>query len=200
MAATIKPVSAHPIVQSLEQAQYPVIFALARSVSRRAATEGVEITTLLETSAEGWGETGLDRLDAVERGDDDTPGPLSVAVAVAPRTEAGPDPDDPDAPAAGDEPADAETATDSWRLVVFGDSDFATNGQLANVGNPTLLANAFNWLLEREKLLGIGPKQPEQVRLTLTPGQLSGITWGSLLGLPGLAVTAGVLVWFRRRR
>jgi len=87
-----------------------------------------------------------------------------------------------------------------WRLVVFGDSDFATNGQLANVGNPTLVANAFNWLLERQNLLGIGPKKPEQVRLTLTPGELAAITWGTMLGLPALAVGAGVLVWARRRR
>ena len=44
--------------------------------------------------------------------------------------------------------------------------------QLATAGNPTFLANAFNWLLERHKLLGIGAKKPEQVRLALTPGQL----------------------------
>ncbi len=62
------------------------------------------------------------------------------------------------------------------------------------------VANAFNWLLERQKLLGIGAKKPEQVRLSLTPGQLSAITWTVLAGLPGLAILAGVAVWSRRRR
>ncbi|MCM2268863.1 MAG: LPXTG cell wall anchor domain-containing protein, partial [Thermoanaerobaculia bacterium] len=102
-------------------------------------------------------------------------------------------------PEAADAAPTAAPAT-TWRLVVFGDSDFATNGQLANVGNPTMLANAFNWLLERENLLGIGPKKPEQVRLSLTPGELAAVTWGTLLGLPALAVGAGVFVWSRRRR
>jgi ABC-type uncharacterized transport system involved in gliding motility auxiliary subunit len=200
----VRALGAHPIVQSLEQAQYPVIFALARSVRSGSVPDDVEITTLLETSAEGWGETDLGGLDAVGQGEEDTPGPLSVAVAVVPRTEpvAGIDEaDEIDAePSAEGTEAMAGGEPSTWRLVVLGDSDFATNGQLANVGNPTLLANAFNWLLEREQLLGIGPKKPEQVRLTLTPGQLSGITWGTLLGLPGLAVAAGVSVWFRRRR
>ena len=94
----------------------------------------------------------------------------------------------------------AAAGAPAWRMVVVGDSDFATNGQLANAGNPTFVANAFNWLLERHKLLGIGAKKPEQARLALTPGQLSGIGWLSLAGLPALAIAAGVAVWFRRRR
>ena len=69
----------------------------------------------------------------------------------------------------------------------------------ANV-NPTLTANSFNWLLERQKLLGIGPKKPEQARLSLGPGELSRITWTSVAGLPALAIAAGVLVWRKRRR
>ncbi len=87
-----------------------------------------------------------------------------------------------------------------WRLVVFGDSDFATNSILPSAGNPTLVANAFNWLLERQKLLGIGPKKPEQTRLSLAPGELSRITWLVMAGLPALAIAAGILVWRKRRR
>ena len=50
-----------------------------------------------------------------------------------------------------------------------GDSDFAANQLLqANVPNAVLLANALNWLVEREALLGIPPKKTEQVKLTLT--------------------------------
>ena len=73
---------------------------------------------------------------------------------------------------------------------------------LQALGIPALaiIINAFNWLLERQKLIGIGPKKPEQVRLTLTPGQLSAVTWLSLAGLPLVAIVAGVAVYFRRRR
>jgi len=193
----------HPIVDGLAQADYPVIFALARSVRAGAVAADVQATTLLQTTSEGWGEADLANLRGVAKDPTDAGGPVAVGVALAPRDEPEPaalsdhahEEDEAEAPAAAD-----AAAKPGWRLVVFGDSDFATNSQLANVGNPTLVANAFNWLLERQNLLGIGPKKPEQVRLSLTPGELSAVTWGTLLGLPALAVAAGVLVASRRRR
>ncbi len=196
---------AHPIVRSLEQAKVGVIVALARSVGAGRAPEGTTAEVLLETTAEGWGESDLANLRAVARDSKDLTGPVPLAVAVSAQSkDAAPqvledEELNPESPvptpklaAGGDAPA--------WRLVVVGDSDFATNSLLALSGNPTLLANAFNWLLDRQKLLGIGPKKPEQVRMTLTPGQLSGITWLVLAGLPALAIAAGVAVYFRRRR
>jgi ABC-type uncharacterized transport system involved in gliding motility auxiliary subunit len=192
----------HPIVDSLAQADYPVIFALARSVRAGAVAADVQATTLLQTTSEGWGEADLANLRGVAKDPTDAGGPVAVGVALAPRAEEEPEPlsehalEEPEQEPA----AEAAAAAPAWRLVVFGDSDFATNGQLANVGNPTLVANAFNWLLERQNLLGIGPKKPEQVRLSLTPGELAAVTWGTLLGLPALAVAAGVFVWSRRRR
>lgn len=200
-----------PIVASLQQANYPVIFALSRSVRVGTAPTGYEGKTLLQTTADGWGEVDLANLRGVEKGDTDVAGPVPVGVVVAakekPKSEGFDEEDLGLDEESGDEEAAASeaavTAGDSaptWRLVVFGDSDFARNGQLANVGNPTLAANTFNWLLERQQLLGIGPKQPEQVRLTLTPDQLAAITWSTLAGMPGLAIVAGVLVWRRRRR
>ena len=207
----VKASGIHPIVESLSQADYPVIFALSRSVKLGEVPSELDARTLLQTSGEGWGETDLANLRGVAKGETDNPGPVSVGVAISAKSD---EPASPEAEAleeglglgaeAEAKPAEgaAETAPakPAWRLVVFGDSDFATNGQLTNVGNPTLLSNAFNWLLERKSLLGIGPKKPEQVRLTLTPGELSAISWGTLLGLPGLAVAAGVAVWSRRRR
>ncbi|HNZ96155.1 MAG TPA: hypothetical protein PKM64_03035, partial [Thermoanaerobaculia bacterium] len=138
--------------------------------------------------------------DAVERGPGDLPGPVPDAVAVATAKKGTPHAADDLLTPDGE--AEAGTAEDGagWRLVVIGDSDFATNGHLASVGNPTLLANAMNWLVERPQLLGIGPKRPEQVRLSLTTGQLRAVTLWVLLGLPGLAVAAGVWMHFRRRR
>jgi ABC-type uncharacterized transport system involved in gliding motility auxiliary subunit len=86
------------------------------------------------------------------------------------------------------------------RLVVIGDSDLATNAQLQNVPNATLLANTLNWLVERETLIGIPPKKPEQVRLSLTRSELSRLTWMVLVVLPGLVILTGLTVFLRRRR
>ncbi len=187
----------HPIVRSLEQAGVGVIVALARSVAAGRAPEGAQAQVLLETTAEGWGESDLVNLRAVAKDGKDLAGPVPLAVAVSAPSQ--------EAPSAGmeeEEPAEASAPKPpagegpAWRLVVVGDSDFATNSLLALSGNPTLLANSFNWLLDRQKLLGIGPKKPDQVRMTLTPGQLSGVTWLVLAGLPALAIAAGVAVLF----
>ena len=190
----------HPIVLSLEQAGYPVIVALARSVAPGTAPAGMEATTLLATTADGWGETDLLNLRGVARDEKDSPAPVPLAVAVAKKATA-PEPsfDEHELDEPESEPVTGENAPD-WRLVVIGDSDFATNSLLPSAGNPTLVANAFNWLLERQKLLGIGAKKPEQVRMSMTPGELRAITWGVLAGLPALAILAGILVWRRRRR
>ncbi len=188
----------HIITRSLDQAQLPAILALARSVSRGEEVDGVSVTELMRTSIEGWGETDLQNLDQVESQDSDRQGPVSLAVAVTGDSSV------PDQLVAGAESASesegADSAMSRLRMVVVGDSDFATNAQLQNVPNATLLSNMLNWLVERETLVGIPPKQPEQVRLTLSRSELGRVTWLVLLVLPGLAVALGIVVYLRRRR
>jgi ABC-type uncharacterized transport system involved in gliding motility auxiliary subunit len=205
----VRGVGSSPVVESLVQAELPVIFALSRSVGLGTVPPSMDGSTLLETSAEGWGEIDLANLRGVEKGESDLAGPVPLGVAIAPKKPGdGPGHDeleeemlDEAEPAPAPEVPKAEEEGPAWRLVVLGDSDFLRNGHLRSVvGNPTLASNAFNWLLERQKLLGIGPKKPEQARLTLTPGQLSAITWLVLGGLPLLAIAAGVTTHFRRRR
>lgn len=194
---------AHPIVRSLAQAKVGVIVALARSVAAGRAPEGTLAQVLLETTSAGWGETDLVNLRAVARDAQDLAGPVPLAVAVSAQAEAelpGEMEDEESTLPAPTPVSVAGAEAPAWRLVVIGDSDFATNNLLSLSGNPTLLANAFNWLLDRQKLLGIGPKKPEQVRMSLSPAELSGITWLVLAGLPALAIAAGVAVYFRRRR
>jgi ABC-type uncharacterized transport system involved in gliding motility auxiliary subunit len=86
------------------------------------------------------------------------------------------------------------------RLVVFGDSDFATNQLLqANNVNAVLLSNTLNWLVEREALIGIPPKKTEQVKLTLTASEYRNV-WLLAAALPLMAVILGGMVFVRRRR
>jgi ABC-type uncharacterized transport system involved in gliding motility auxiliary subunit len=174
----------HPIVRSISEEGLPVVFPLARSVSKPdKPPEGYTETMLVQTSKDGWGETSLTKLEAVQKDKDDTPGPVTIAVAV----EAEKKDKDPKAP------------SKPLRLVVIGNSRFATNGSLGNAGNANLLLNAVNWLSGQERLVGIAPKTPEQASLALTRTQVNRIGLFTILGLPAFAVVLGVWVWYRRR-
>lgn len=167
---------AHPVTDAMTG--LGVVFPVARSVTATAA-EGVRSSAMVTTTESGWGERDVAGAVAgrgVERHEGDTPGPVPLAVA-----------------AHGEE-------GEGFRLVVIGDSDFLTNGWLANAGNLNLALNALNWLSQREQALGIAPREPEQVQLTLDAGQLRFMVLLALLGVPGAGVVLGVLAWWRRRR
>lgn len=184
----------HPITRLIEGSA--VVFPLARSVSvAEKLPEGVAATVLVETSADGWGETDLKHLDRVGKDDKDVKGPVPLAVAVekvAPKAEA----------PGGPEPAGAEKEGPGRkvRLAVFGDADFAANGGIANAANLYLLTGAANWAMERESLVAIPPKATEQVSVTLSRGDVAGITLFAVLVMPLAAVALGLAVWIKRRR
>ena len=171
----------HAVTQGLEG--FAVLFTVARSL----AAEGDGAAAVVQTSDEGWGETDLAMLlrgDPVALDEVDNPGPVVVGVAV----EGG-------APETGAEEAE-ETG---YRLVVFGDSDFLTDIDIPNAGNAILAANAFNWLTARDDLVGIPPRDVEQVSLFLTQQQMRNLLLLVLVAMPGAAIIAGILVWRRRR-
>ncbi|HET9794913.1 MAG TPA: GldG family protein [Thermoanaerobaculia bacterium] len=177
---------AHEIVDPLASAKMAVIFPLARSVeSGTAAHAGFAGTPLVQTTSQGWGETDLEHLSAVKKDSSDVPAPVTIAMAVARGKEA-------TTPAA----ADAQGAA---RLVVFGDSDFAANAELPNVSNANLFLNTAHWLIGSGTLVGIAPKMPEQNALVVSAGALRRIGLLSFLGIPALALAAGLLVWAKRR-
>ena len=144
-----------------------------------------------EPAAEGEGAAGADGAAATAETEPATGAEGAAATAAT----------DPAAGAEGAAAAAEIARRGPMRLVVFGDSNFASDQLLgASQANVVLLIDTLNWLVERESLLGIPPKEPERVRLTLTQTQMAWIYALALLILPGLAVILGVVVWFRRRR
>ena len=168
----------HPVVEGMQG--LAVLLPVARSVATVTAA-GASATTLFTTSDQGWGETDLAAILArrpVDKDSKDTQPPVPLGVA-----------------------AQSETDKDNgWRLVVIGNSAFMMNGYVSNAGNPNLALNAINWLVKQEQALGIAPRTPEQVNLFLNASQMRNIVLISLVGLPLLAIAAGVAVWWRRRR
>jgi ABC-type uncharacterized transport system involved in gliding motility auxiliary subunit len=187
----------HPIT---ERFNLLTAYPLARSVNAiDGGVNGHNAQNLVSTSKNSWAETDIKRLIAsgqVEREVDkgDKQGPVSLAAAVAaPATDA-------PAPAGSDgsaKPGDAPKPES--RIVVFGDSDFVTNGYLGIPGNRDLFLNTVNWLAQQENLISIRPRDPEDRRVALTADQAKLIFWLSILIIPGLILAAGVQTWWRRR-
>lgn len=170
-------------------------YSMARSISSIAAGANNRFAqNLIETSPSSWAETDIKQLmtsGTVKREDDkgDKAGPVSLGAAVSVAAEKPPAPSDkPDAP------KPPET-----RIVVIGDSDFASNGWLGIPGNRDLFMNAVNWLAQQENLISIRPRDPQDRRITVTATQERNIFWLTIFIIPGLILLAGVRTWWLRR-
>ncbi|WP_392530895.1 GldG family protein [Nostoc sp. C117] len=93
----------------------------------------------------------------------------------------------------------SQTPTES-RLVVFGNSNFVTDGLFQQQLNGDVFLNSVTWLNQQDKQpLSIRPKEPKNRRITLTTMQGSLLTVSSLLVLPLIGFAAAVILWWKRR-
>ncbi len=172
----------HPITESMREV---TIFHLARSVELAEEARS-RFTLLVFTGESSWAESNLEAQP--ELGADDLRGPVPIAAAGHPIL---PDVD-------GEQPApDPET---SARLVVFGDSDFATNELIDAYRNRDLFVNAVNWLLGDVEAISIRPNTSRASRVQLTSEQFGRIRYFSLFVLPEVLAMLGALAWWLRRR
>ena len=89
--------------------------------------------------------------------------------------------------------------TSEARLVVYGNSNFATDGWFQQQLNSDVFLNTVSWLSKRdEQALSIRPKEPKNRRLNLTPGQAGAIGWVALLVMPLVGFTTAGVMWWRR--
>jgi ABC-type uncharacterized transport system involved in gliding motility auxiliary subunit len=85
------------------------------------------------------------------------------------------------------------------RLVVFGDSDFASNRYLRALYNLDLVLNAVHWAVERESQITLRPKLRTPMQFPLPIENTLRTFHGVGLLVPELLLVAGGLVWLRRR-
>ncbi|MFQ6618296.1 MAG: hypothetical protein ACE5QV_06375, partial [Fidelibacterota bacterium] len=86
------------------------------------------------------------------------------------------------------------------RIVVVGDSDFASNMYFGNQGNGDFFMNIVSWLVEDEDLISIRPKSPEDRRVTMTVKQSRLVLYLSSVFLPLSIISIGIIIWVKRRR
>lgn len=164
-------------------------FPICRSVELAPKLpQGAKGVSLLKSSAQSWAEMGLEDLAsgevAYEEGKDRL-GPISLAVSLS-------------LPAPKAKKGAAKAA--KGNLIVFGDSDFASNAHLDQVGNRDLILNTVSYLAEEEDLISIQAKSQGPETLMLQPKHVYLVFWLPVVVMPLFFVILGLVVYLRRRR
>ncbi len=157
--------------------------------AQRVASANIRVEPLLQALDGFWGEADYKNVEEeIQNGtgvyfdkDRDKAGPLYAAATVQKG-------------ALGDK----RVQTNSARMIVVSNSTFVANKSLTEA-SANFFLNGVNWLLEREALIGIPPKQIKTFSLSLTDPQIGRVFWLSVLAIPGACLLLGILVWWRRR-
>ncbi|MFT5122593.1 MAG: ABC-type uncharacterized transport system involved in gliding motility auxiliary subunit [Kiritimatiellia bacterium] len=146
---------------------------------------------LMSNSKAGWWERNL-QVDPPEfTPGEDIPGPVCFAAAIEKGAVALPG----KSPASGDA---VEVELETTRLVVVGDSAFGSNLHKSG-GSTAFFLNSINWLIDRQQLISIPPKDIRKVKLLIEKPDLDRLFFTVVGGLPGMVAVFGFLVWWRRR-
>lgn len=87
------------------------------------------------------------------------------------------------------------------KMVVIGNSNFATNGWFQQQLNGDLFLNTISWLANDDtKVLSISPKEPTNRRINLSLFQAGLIGWLALIIIPGLGFIVAIVTWWQRSR
>jgi len=166
-----------PITDALESRM--TFFPLARTVGATDKKNYQKpVTELLQTSNRSFAKNNWDVKQKelkFEQGKDKA-GPLTLGVSEESK--------------AGEKTA---------RMVVIGNSAFASNAFFTLQSNGDLFDNSVNWLAQDENLISIRPKAATSRRVVMTVTQERMFYWFSIALVPGIVLVAGVVMWWKRR-
>jgi len=185
----------HPITEQLALTFFPGV----RPIVTSKPPDGVKVVPLFASTKDsylrlehGLGEAygdvdsrqarvSSDRGEASPMASAQRPGQRVLAVAVSGRWPG------------------ASTETPEFRLVVIGDSDFATNAYFPSVSNGVLAVSIVRWLAGDESTPSPKPETYAEPQVVLTNYQMKWIFVAIEVILPLSVVLAGAVVWWRRR-
>ncbi|MFC1544669.1 GldG family protein [Gemmatimonadota bacterium] len=198
----------HPITNRLKRAfsTMPTV----RSVNLTdSSNEGLELTVLATTSENSWGERNKDQESVNNPTFDptDLSGPVPVAVSMLKKlretrpgfTEISTGPGTSMPSQEELQKMRLDKSTVRAQLVVFGDSQFASNSYLRYGGNWDLFMNAVNWLIGDERLVNIRPKDPEDHTIYVNKLQASRMAMVVKVIMPLIVIVLGAWVMAVRR-
>ncbi len=138
-------------------------------------------TAILETLPRAWAETGSLEGATVQfnAAEGDTAGPLVIGMALS-----RPRPD----------------GSGEQRVVVLGDSDFASNAYLGAAANLDLAMALANWLSGDDALIDLPTRRSPDVQLAFSEREILAVSLIALALVPGAFLFMGLWMGWRRRR
>ena len=173
----------HPITSLMRE---PTLFPMVRSIELDAAAEA-DYSVIARTGRDSWAERDLEgwrQSGRAEYGAEDLLGPVAIAIAGQPRVAS---------------EADGGLAS-GGRVVVFGDSDFATNEYLDALRNRDLFVNSVNWLAGDVEQISVRPNVSRASSFQMSQEEFRTIQYLSLFVLPEAIAIFGVVTWWLRRK
>ncbi len=147
---------------------------------KKLAEQSIVITPLIKAAERFWGETQYTDALPIANGDDTLP-PVWLAAAV----ERGAAPDQ-------------RVRADSSRMVVVGNASLLDKKTILAV-NRDFIAASLNWMLNRERLIGVTPKIKSSYRIQLPQHQHNLLFWITAFLAPATVLGLGFFVWAARR-
>ncbi len=181
----------HPITHNFDVVYFPGSKFIGLSLTNQEIpiTEDgipyVKAEPLAYTTISSWEEKSK---EIIEFDDDDISGPLPVALAVEVISEIKNTPKK-------DERGEYKLS----KLLISGDTDFASNKFIFSAKNEDLFANSVNWLTSDVELISIRPKEKVFRELVLTKDERNFVRWSGWVFLPVLSLSLGIYNWWRRR-
>jgi ABC-type uncharacterized transport system involved in gliding motility auxiliary subunit len=170
LVVSVDQMTDHPITRPI---QGMLLLRVARTVQAlRPPMDGFDVGELFLTSEHAYAETRIDGTAMPAQDPEDPAGRMGLAVA--------------------------SVHENGGRMVVFGDSDFASNELLDQASNYDLLPNAVAWLADETRQVSI---RPAVLSGGFTMSTMQGIVlWIlSLLIVPSLALGGAMATWLQRR-
>ena len=162
----------HGVTSGLKKESLRTLYPVATALKEDRKIEGLKLTPLAYTSPRSWLESEVaEKVKYDERSD--LKGPLIVGLI---------------------------SESQSGKVIVFGDSDFASNQFFLLGANKNLLVNAARYATNEGELISILPKEMRFHQILLSNSQIQLIRFFAGIFIPFSITLCGIRVWWRRRR
>ena len=217
-APIVSTYEAHAITDELRGVM--TFFPMAQSVKTTDSPLGYSSSKLFSTSARSWGETDLEGNEAAFDEGRDIQGPLALAAVAVKTVQTGGEPEgekssyhaaggdedsagevspEPDPQADAEDGGESDAESRESRIVLVGDSDFATNAYSTTSANGDFLRMTVSWLAEDTDLVAVQSRDPENRRVNLTRRESTLMFWATVILMPLVTLVFGMAVWLRRQ-